>query len=89
MRVLRSVDEARDVACAAGAPELVIGGGGRVYRQALPYVRRIHLTRIHAVIDGDTRFPDLGPEWVEIERVEHPVDVRHAQSMSFITLARA
>ncbi len=85
--VVRSVEAALGVAAAAGA-ELVIGGGGQVYRLALPFVQRIHLTRIHAVIDGDTRFPDLGPQWREVARLEHPADERHAQAMSFITLER-
>lgn len=83
-----TVEEALAVAAAAGA-ELVIGGGGQVYRLALPYVQRIHLTRIHAVIDGDTHFPDLDSQWREVERVEHPADDRHAQAMTFITLERA
>ena len=86
--VVRSVEEALEVAREAGAPELVIGGGAQVYRLALPYVQRIHLTRIHAVIDGDTRLPDIGPDWREIERIEHPVDARHAQVLSFIILER-
>lgn len=87
--VVRSVEQALDVARAAGAAELVIGGGGQVYTLAWPHVQRIYLTRIHAMIDGDTLFPEPGAGWREVERLEHPVDARHAQAMSFITLERA
>ena len=87
--VVRSVEQALEVARAAGAAELVIGGGAQVYQLAMPHVQRIYLTRIHAVIDGDTRFPEPGAGWREVECVEHPMDARHAQAMSFVTLERA
>ncbi len=85
---VRSLDEAFSVAVAAGAPELVIGGGAQLYALGLPSVRRIYLTRIHAVIAGDTHLPDIGPGWREVARTEHPADERHQHAMSFITLER-
>jgi len=86
--VVRSVEEALAVTARAGAPELVIGGGAQVYRLALPWVQRIHLTRIHAVIEGDTWLPDFGPGWRQTGCIPHPADAHHAQAMSFITLER-
>jgi dihydrofolate reductase len=75
---------------AAGAPELVVAGGAQVYALALPRATRIYLTRIHAVIDGDTRFPDIDPKaWRETAHELHPADARHAYAMSFITLERS
>ena len=75
---------------AAGtAAELVVAGGAQVYALALPRASRLYLTRIHAVIEGDTRFPDLDlSSWHETSRELHPVDARHAFAMSFITLER-
>jgi len=71
------------------APELVVAGGAQVYSLALPRAARVYLTRIHAVIDGDTRFPDLDTaSWRETSRERHPADDRHAHAMSFITLER-
>lgn len=32
-------------------------GGSSVYEQALPLVDRIYLTRVHQVVEGDTRLP--------------------------------
>lgn len=75
---------------AAGpAPELIVAGGAQVYALALPRAARIYLTRIHAVIDGDTRLPDIDfTQWREISRRLHPADARHPYAMSFVTLDR-
>jgi dihydrofolate reductase len=48
------------------------------------------LTRVHATIEGDVRFPTYDPgQWRELERREHPADERHAWPMTFLTLMRA
>jgi dihydrofolate reductase len=74
---------------ADSAVELVVAGGAQVYALALPRASRIYLTRIHAVIEGDTRLPDIDLAcWQEISREHHPVHARHAFAMSFITLER-
>jgi dihydrofolate reductase len=75
---------------AAGqAAELVVAGGAQVYALALAQASRIYLTRIHAVIDGDTKLPAIDPKsWQETSRELHPVDARHAFAMSFVTLER-
>jgi dihydrofolate reductase len=74
---------------AGAAPELVVAGGAQVYALALPRATRIYLTRIHAVIDGDTRLPHINlDEWHETARELHPVDARHPYAMSFVTLER-
>ncbi|MGC1459669.1 MAG: dihydrofolate reductase [Steroidobacteraceae bacterium] len=77
------------IRAAGSAPEMVVAGGAQVYALALPRATRIHLTRIHAIIAGDTRLPqlDLG-DWFELSRQLHPVDARHPYAMSFVTLER-
>lgn len=53
--------------------EVCVGGGGEIYREALPIADRIYLTRIKASPQGDTRFPEISPdEWVEVSREELP-----------------
>lgn len=69
--------------------ELMVIGGAEVYRQALPLADRIHLTRVHAALEGDTRFPELAPgRFRETERHDHFADARHAHPYSFVTLER-
>jgi dihydrofolate reductase len=81
--------DAAFAACGA-APEVMVIGGAQVYAQALPRADRVHYTRIHATIDGDTRFPALADgEWREVARSERAADARNAHALSFITYERA
>ena len=69
--------------------EIAIVGGASVYEQALPLADRIHLTVVHASIEGDARFPALEPGvWREISRSERGADERNGYDLSFIELVR-
>lgn len=65
--------EAETIAAGNHIDEIFIFGGGQLYREALPKVGRIYLTRVHMdVPDGDTTFPELDmSEWEEVERTDH------------------
>lgn len=53
----------------ARAPETVVIGGARCYREALPLAKRMYLTRLDADFAGDAWFPEWSPaEWVVRER---------------------
>jgi dihydrofolate reductase len=74
---------------AHGEGELVVIGGAELYRQALPLARTLHLTRVHARVEGDTRFPPWNEsDFRQTEAVTHPADARHAHAYSFVTLER-
>ena len=81
-------EKAREVA-SNNADEIAIIGGASVYEQALAVTDRIHLTVVHASIEGDVRFPELEPGmWREISRAECAADERNGYDMSFIELVR-
>ncbi len=83
-----SIDEA--VAAAGSAPELAVIGGAELYRQVLPRVDLIYLTRVHAEVEGDTYFPaTVWDDWIELESEYHPADDRHAFAFTFLKLRRA
>jgi dihydrofolate reductase len=85
--VVHSLDDA--FKAAAGVPELCVVGGAEIFRMTLPLAHRIHLTRIHANIPGDTRFPAFDEsEWRESEHVERAMDARHEHALTFVTLER-
>jgi dihydrofolate reductase len=85
--VVPSLDAA--LAAADAAPEIVVIGGAEIFRLALPRTDIIHLTRVHARIAGDVRFPELEPaKWREAAVEHHPADERHQYAFSFITLQR-
>jgi dihydrofolate reductase len=41
-----------------GREEIIIGGGGEIYRQALPFTDRLYLTLIEDDKEGDSFFPE-------------------------------
>lgn len=85
----RSLAEALDIARRHGETEAFIAGGEQVYRQALPVVERLYLTRVHATIEGDARFPRFDMTgWREIEREFHPVSGENSVPLTFLVLER-
>ena len=77
------------LALTATAPETVVIGGARCFREALPLARRIYLTRVDADFEGDVRFPDWDPEeWVERERERHPPAEAAPFAYEFLVLER-
>jgi dihydrofolate reductase len=85
----RSLEDALEVARSRGETEAFIAGGEQVYRRALPVVERLYLTRVHATVDGDARFPHVdATEWHEIEREHYPVSEENSIPLTFLMLER-
>jgi dihydrofolate reductase len=77
------------IAAAVGAPVLMVVGGAALYSETLPRADRLYLTRVHAVVEGDTRFPAWDPtDWLEISREERPADERNPFPLTFLALQR-
>lgn len=77
VRVAASFEEAlslaRAIAAADGVGEVIVGGGGQIYREALPVADRIVMTEIDLAPDGTTTFPPLDPAtWREVSRQPGP-----------------
>ncbi|PRY66359.1 dihydrofolate reductase [Vreelandella songnenensis] len=52
------------------AEEIMVMGGGEIYRQALPYAQRLYITEVDIEVEGDASFPELAAgEWQEVQRV--------------------
>ncbi len=65
--------------------EIFIIGGGEIFKQSLPIVDIIYLTRIHKKFDGDVLYPDLPKnQFVEVERRERTEPV----PFTFLTYTR-
>jgi len=85
IELVHTVDEALRVA--GDADELMVIGGADVYRSVLPLAGRIYLTRVHAAVAGDTRFPAIDwNSWRCVSRSKHTADERNAYDMSFLLL---
>lgn len=75
---------------AAKPAELMVIGGGELYRQILPLAQRLYLTEVQARLEGgDAWFPPLDRSvWRETEAETHPADERHVYPFRFVTLER-
>ncbi|TGD79708.1 dihydrofolate reductase [Hymenobacter wooponensis] len=86
--VAYSVPQALEMARVLDEQVMVIGGG-EIYRQALPAAEVVYLTEVHHDFEGDVTFPELSPvEWREETRERHEPDEKHAYAFSFVTLRR-
>jgi dihydrofolate reductase len=70
--VSHDLEAAIRVAALAGDREVFVLGGAEVYAAALPLADRLYLTRVHASLEGDTRFPPLPGGWRDTWSEEHP-----------------
>lgn len=89
--VAGSLQDAIDIAgrAVAGAGEIMVIGGGEVYAASLPLASRIYLTVIEAEPAGDTRFPELGPEWAETSREPIEPDPRDDHAAVLVVFERS
>ncbi|MEJ7737316.1 MAG: dihydrofolate reductase [Chitinophagaceae bacterium] len=82
--VAGDLEEALQAAADTDAKEAFIIGGGDIFRQSLFITNKIYLTRIHAVVEGDTYFVDLkDSEWKLVSTLDYKADARHAYAYSF------
>jgi len=87
IEVVTTPDAALELA--GDAEEVMIIGGGEVYKQLLPMTDRIYLTRVHAEFDGDTFFPEINEdEWRIVSSEPLPPNDERPFSISFQTLER-
>ncbi|WP_206367132.1 dihydrofolate reductase [Sphingobacterium sp. SGG-5] len=64
--------------------EIFVIGGANVYKQFISLAQKVHLTRVHTVIDGDAFFPELSEnEWQLTSSKHHQKDGKHAFDYSF------
>lgn len=85
--VVSSVSEAMDAV--EGAEEVMIIGGGQVYRDFLPLADRIYLTRVQAEVEGDTYFPEIDEAaWRLVSSEHHAADEKHRYAFDVMVFER-
>ncbi|MFN8277593.1 MAG: dihydrofolate reductase [Chitinophagales bacterium] len=84
-RTVASIDEAIEVTLKAGETDLMVIGGGSVYRQALPHASRVMLTRVHGHFDqADTFFPKLDEHWQVVKTEHYAADEKNPYDLDFL-----
>ncbi|HVT84567.1 MAG TPA: type 3 dihydrofolate reductase [Chitinophagaceae bacterium] len=82
--IVKNLDDALFVTRETDAKEVMVIGGGEIYRLAFEKADRIYLTRIKAEPDGDTYFPQLDTkEWRLVSSNDHEADEKNQYAYSF------
>ncbi|QHG92390.1 dihydrofolate reductase [Coxiella endosymbiont of Amblyomma sculptum] len=85
--VFHSFDEALDAL--SGKSEIMVIGGGELFKEALPKARRMVLTIIEYDFEGDTYFPIWNDkEWFVSSREDHMSNKDNNFRFSFLELKR-
>ena len=81
--VARSFEAALEIARRNGEEEVFVAGGSDIYAAALPCADRLHLTRVHAEIEGDAFFPDFDQNaWKLVAEDRHEADSRNEHAFT-------
>tara|TARA_Y100000588_G_scaffold190267_1_gene204100 strand:- start:380 stop:865 length:486 start_codon:yes stop_codon:yes gene_type:complete len=71
------------------AKEIMVIGGAKVFKDALPFATRMHLTQIHHAFEADVFFPDFNrSEWQCVASTFHGQDEKNAYDMTFYCYER-
>ena len=68
----------------AGEAEVFIIGGAEIFKQAMPFVDKIHLTVVHENFTGDAFFPEIDPSVFSlIDNKKYEKDTENKCDFSF------
>jgi dihydrofolate reductase len=63
-----ALDRAAEIATRDGAEELMVIGGGEVYRAVIGRADRLYITHVAVSPEGDARFPEIDPGVWQVDR---------------------
>ena len=69
IEVAHSLASALALAAAHGTDEIMVGGGGEIYAEAIGQADKLYLTEVDLAPEGDALFPEIDPsQWREVRR---------------------
>lgn len=81
---VKKIEDALFVAKATDAKEVMVIGGGEIYKTLFEKATRIYLTRVEAEPEADTFFPPLHPgDWNLVSQQIHEADEKNIFNYSF------
>lgn len=79
-----SIEDALFLAGETDAREVMVIGGGEIYRTVFAKAKRIYLTRVEAEPEADTFFPAVDPkEWRLVSQKNYEADEKNDYNYSF------
>ena len=74
------------IALVASETKAFIIGGAEIFKQAMPFISKIHFTIVHHSFEADTFFESPSPSiWEATDTETHQADEKNAYSYTFIT----
>ena len=68
-----ALELAQNVAADTHVGEVMVAGGGEIYREAMPHAQRLYVTHVDLSPAGDTVFPVIDPGmWREAGQIDIP-----------------
>lgn len=87
VKCVHSLEDA--LAFVQNEPEVMIIGGGQIFKQAIPYANRIYLTIIHHEFNADIFFPEFDEHiWACHSKSFRPSDEKNAFDVTNYCLIR-
>jgi dihydrofolate reductase len=81
---VQSVEDAIFLVNEMDVKEMMVIGGGEIYRLFLEKANRIYLTRVDAEPEADTFFPEMDmKEWKLVSQKDHEADAKNDHNYSF------
>ena len=73
----------------AAVDEIMVIGGGAIYKHCLPKADRLYITHIKAAIDGDTQFPHYDDgSWQKVSSEQRLSGEKNAYDLNFCVYQR-
>jgi dihydrofolate reductase len=90
---VRSLDEAfvkaAELAEARGIRDIVVAGGGDIYKQTIEKASRLSITEVDLSPEGDAFFPEIDRSvWQEASRTVYPAGPDNEASFAFVDYIR-
>ena len=87
--VVKNIEDALLIAQQADVNEVMVIGGGEIYKALFEKAKRIYLTRVEAEPEADTYFPPIHPDqWHLVSQQNFEADEKNAFNYSFQTWER-
>lgn len=84
-----ALETAQALAARSGAQEIMVAGGGEIYRLFLPLAQRVYLTRVAVSPPGDVTFPAIDATvFREVSREAHSRGPDDEHAFAFVDYVR-
>ena len=85
----QAIERAESLSKSTGSVDAFVIGGAVLYQAALPLADTLHLTRVHAQVEGDTTLHEFDEShWKEISREQYQHDESNQYDYSICVMQR-